>query len=294
MRLAILSDIHANLHALDAVWDDLERQRPDAVYGLGDLVGYGAFPNEVVEFVAARSIPTVMGNYDDGVGFDLDDCGCVYRDPDDVLRGKQSLLWTREHTTGANKAFRVNGTPADCVALGLYRLDGADLVLSGINLGSNLGHEIWYSGTVAAARQAALLGVPAAAFSLVGGEGDRPRFRAVVAYVERVIRLLLEEPTLPLVNVNLPPEPKGIRWTRQSVRAHTGRVVEGEDTFGRRNYWLAEAPLSDPDEGTDRWAAERGLVSLTPLRLDLTDVTAPADPDAAALIALKEAAPRAR
>lgn len=195
---------------------------------------------------------------------------------------------------GDFKAFRVNGTPADCVALGLYRLDGADLVLSGINLGSNLGHEIWYSGTVAAARQAALLGVPAAAFSLVGGEGDRPRFRAVVAYVERVIRLLLEEPTLPLVNVNLPPEPKGIRWTRQSVRAHTGRVVEGEDTFGRRNYWLAEAPLSDPDEGTDRWAAERGLVSLTPLRLDLTDVTAPADPDAAALIALEEAAPRAR
>jgi len=105
MRLAILSDIHANLHALDAVWDDLERQRPDAVYGLGDLVGYGAFPNEVVEFVAGRSIPTVMGNYDDGVGFDLDDCGCVYRDPDDVLRGKQSLLWTREHTTDTNKAF---------------------------------------------------------------------------------------------------------------------------------------------------------------------------------------------
>jgi 5'-nucleotidase len=69
-------------------------------------------------------------------------------------------------------------------------------------------------------------------------------------------------------------------------------VVEGEDTFGRRNYWLAEAPLSDPDE--DRWAAERGLVSLTPLRLDLTDVTTPADPDAAALIALEEAAPRAR
>src|SRR3972149_3064464 len=91
---------------------------------------------------------------------------------------------------GDFKAFRVNGTPADCVALGLYRLDGADLVLSGINLGRNLGHEIWYSGTVAAARQAALLGVPAAAFSLVGGEGDRPRFRAVVAYVERVIRLL--------------------------------------------------------------------------------------------------------
>src|SRR3990172_439548 len=99
MRLAIVSDIPAHLPALDAVWKDLENQRPDAVYGLGDLVGYGAFPNEVIEFVAARSIPTVMGNYDDGVGFDLDDCGCVYRDPDDVLRGHQSLLWTRAHTS---------------------------------------------------------------------------------------------------------------------------------------------------------------------------------------------------
>jgi putative phosphoesterase len=105
MKLAIISDIHANLHALEAVWEDLEKQRPDSVYCLGDLVGYGAFPNEVVEFISARSIPSVMGNYDDGVGFDLDDCGCVYRDPDDVLRGQQSLLWTRERTTDAHKAF---------------------------------------------------------------------------------------------------------------------------------------------------------------------------------------------
>jgi 5'-nucleotidase len=173
-------------------------------------------------------------------------------------------------------AYRVNGTPADCVALGLYRLDGADLVLSGINLGSNLGHEIWYSGTVAAARQAALLGVPAAAFSLVGGEIDGPQFEDAVPYVERVVRLLLKEPALPLVNVNLPAKPQGVRWTSQSVRAHAGRVVEGQDTFGRRHYWLAESPLTDPDEGTDRWAVERGLVSLTPLRLDLTDPRRPA------------------
>jgi putative phosphoesterase len=105
MKLAIISDIHANLHALEAVWADLERQHPDSVYCLGDLVGYGGFPNEVVEFISARTIPSVMGNYDDGVGFDLDDCGCVYRDPGDVLRGKQSLLWTRERTSDANKAF---------------------------------------------------------------------------------------------------------------------------------------------------------------------------------------------
>jgi 5'-nucleotidase len=194
---------------------------------------------------------------------------------------------------GDFEAFRVNGTPADCVALGLYRLDGADLVLSGINLGSNLGHEIWVSGTVAAARQAALLGVPGVAFSLVGGEIGEPQFKSVIPSVEQVIRLLLEGPTLPLVNVNLPAEPKGVRWTSQSVRTHTGRVVEGQDTLGRRNYWLAESPLTDPDEGTDRWAAERGLVSLTPLRLDLTESAALAS-DAHADILFRAHEPAAR
>lgn len=90
------------------------------------------------------------------------------------------------------EAYRVNGTPADCVALGLYRWEGADLVLSGINLGSNLGHDIWHPGTVAAAKQAVLLGVRAAVFSLSMGE-EEPDFEALLPHVERVIRMLLEE-----------------------------------------------------------------------------------------------------
>lgn len=105
MKLAFLSDIHANLHALEAVWTDMEAQRPDAVYCLGDLVGYGAFPNEVVEFIRSRSIPTVMGNYDDGVGFDQDDCGCAYRGVEEREHGQRSLLWTREHATDETKGF---------------------------------------------------------------------------------------------------------------------------------------------------------------------------------------------
>ena len=105
MKLAVLSDIHANLHALEAVWADLEAQRPEAVYCLGDLVGYGAFPNEVIEFIRARKIPTVMGNYDDGVGFDQDDCGCAYKHPGEAALGQRSLLWTRQATTAENKAF---------------------------------------------------------------------------------------------------------------------------------------------------------------------------------------------
>ena len=110
MRLAILSDIHANLHALEAVWQDLEQQRPEGVYCLGDLVGYGAYPNEVVAFIRERQVPTIMGNYDEGVGFDLRDCGCVYRDPELARLGDLSLLWSREHTSGENKLY-LQGLP---------------------------------------------------------------------------------------------------------------------------------------------------------------------------------------
>jgi putative phosphoesterase len=119
--LAILSDVHGNLHALQAVWADIERQQPDAVFCLGDLVGYGAFPNEVVDFHRARSIPTVMGNYDEGVGFDLDECGCAYRTPEERKRGDRSLRWTQEHTTPENKTF-LRGLPRQ------LRMDGLLLV----------------------------------------------------------------------------------------------------------------------------------------------------------------------
>jgi putative phosphoesterase len=105
MRLAVISDIHANWHALQAVWADVLDQSPDAVIGLGDLVCYGAYPNEVIDFVREHNIPVLMGNYDDGVGFDRDDCGCVYKDPTDDARGHQSLLWTRAHVTPDRKAY---------------------------------------------------------------------------------------------------------------------------------------------------------------------------------------------
>ena len=105
MRLAILSDIHANLHALQAVWQDVNAQRPDRVYCLGDLVGYGAHPNEVIAFLKAQEVPTVLGNYDEGVGFDLDDCGCAYRTAEERRRGDESLQWTRAHTTHGHKAY---------------------------------------------------------------------------------------------------------------------------------------------------------------------------------------------
>ena len=167
-------------------------------------------------------------------------------------------------------AYQVDGTPADCVALGLHHWDGADLVLSGINLGGNLGHDVWHSGTVAAAKQAAFLGVPAAAFSLML-DSVEPDFDALAPCVHEVLSLLLNLKRRFLVNVNLPIKPRGIRWTRQSVRAYNGFVVAGTDPMGRHHYWFAAKPLTDPEESTDRWAVEQNLVSMTPLRIDLTD-----------------------
>jgi putative phosphoesterase len=105
MKIALISDIHANLHALEAVWEDIERQKPDKVYCLGDLVGYGAYPNEVTAFIRDKGIPTVMGNYDEGVAFVLDDCGCAYRDPKLAKLGDLSLIWSQEHTTPESKGF---------------------------------------------------------------------------------------------------------------------------------------------------------------------------------------------
>ena len=168
------------------------------------------------------------------------------------------------------ETYRVNGTPADCVAMGLFHLGGADLVLSGINLGSNLGSDVWHSGTVAAAKQGVILGVQAIAFSQEVN-GEEPAYEKQKPYIARVIELLTTGDHPGLVNVNLPLEPIGIRWTHQSVRQYNGQVVEGQDPNGRRHYWFSAIPLTAPDEDSDRWAIENNFVSLTPIRLSLTD-----------------------
>ena len=105
MRFAVLSDIHGNLHALQAVLADIDAVAPDSTYCLGDLVGYGAFPNEVIALIHRRQVPTIMGNYDDGVGFDKDECGCAYTEDEMRRLGDLSLRWTQAHTTPENKAI---------------------------------------------------------------------------------------------------------------------------------------------------------------------------------------------
>ncbi len=175
----------------------------------------------------------------------------------------------RRTNIGSLPAYRVNGTPADCVALGAHQWEKVDVVLSGLNLGFNLGNSIWHSGTLAAAKQAVLLGIRGIALSAPAGA--EPDFEPFKPWVRRILETLLPDPTLCLVNVNLPRQPRGLVWTRVSVRHYDGRIVPTEDPQGRPLFWFTVKPIEHAEVGTDRWAVEQNWISLTPLRIDLTD-----------------------
>ncbi|MBC7903794.1 MAG: metallophosphoesterase family protein [Gemmatimonadaceae bacterium] len=96
MKIALFSDIHANLPALEAMFKSLDAQKPDAVYCLGDMVGYNVWPNEVVNSIRKRGIPAIAGNYDQGIGLESDECGCAYKTEEDKAMGKISIAYTNE------------------------------------------------------------------------------------------------------------------------------------------------------------------------------------------------------
>ena len=105
MKIALFSDIHANLPALEAVLADIDSRQPDAVYCLGDLVGYNVWPNEVINTIRQRGIPTIAGNYDYGIGRASDDCGCAYREEDEKAMGKVSIAYTNGAVREAERAY---------------------------------------------------------------------------------------------------------------------------------------------------------------------------------------------
>ena len=178
--------------------------------------------------------------------------------------------------TGENR-YRVNGTPSDCVHLALtgFLEEEPDLVVSGINHGANLGDDVIYSGTVAAATEGRFLGFPSIAVSLVGRELTHFDTAARVA-AELVQRL--GERKLPsdfILNVNVPDLPyaelAGMEVTRLGFRHKSEPVVQSVDPHGRTIYWVGPAgPGQDADKGTDFAALERGAVAITPLKVDLT------------------------
>jgi len=170
--------------------------------------------------------------------------------------------------TAGLDAYRVNGTPGDCVMLGTTLWEKVDVVLSGINIGTNLGNAIWHSGTLAGAKQAALLGLRGIALS---APGEQPDFELLKPWTAAVLEMLFDVPDLPLVNVNFPAKPpRGTLWTCQSMRHYDGKVVPAKDPMGRTIYWYTVVPVEATEEGSDRWAFDQGYVSMTPLRLDLT------------------------
>ena len=121
-KITIISDIHANLPALEAVLSDIEAKGHPNLYCLGDLVGYGTSPNQVIEMVKRRGIPTIMGNYDQGVGVDSDDCGCAYKTAEAKALGERSIAWSNAHTSADNKAYLRTLVDSIRLQLGEYQV----------------------------------------------------------------------------------------------------------------------------------------------------------------------------
>jgi len=178
------------------------------------------------------------------------------------------------------RVFAVDGTPTDCVNLAVNGLlpKKPDLVVSGINFGPNLGEDITYSGTVSAAMEGSLLGIPSIAFSLA--TLDAPAFFTPAAIIaKKIIRFLLEKKitSKSVYNVNFPNKKtcksyKGIKFTKQGKRKYGEAIVEKIDPRGKKYYWIGGKDLGFEDiPDSDLVAIENGLVSITPISMDLTD-----------------------
>lgn len=175
----------------------------------------------------------------------------------------------------------VEGTPTDCVHLAITGLmeELPDMVMTGINSGANLGDDVWYSGTVAAAMEGRFLGLPAVAISLVGDKLQHYHAASIVA--RRIMRHLTEHalPPKTILNVNVPDvhyeEIKGYLVTRLGTRHRAEPTIRQIDPRGRPIYWVGPAGLEqDAGEGTDFHAIACGCVSITPLKVDMTDYMA--------------------
>lgn len=178
----------------------------------------------------------------------------------------------------AADVYAIDGTPTDCVTIAIEKIlsEKPALVASGINPGANLGDDISYSGTVSAAIEATMLGIPAFAASMAGG--DLFDYSAAALHAEQVGLKILAHglPRDTLLNLNVPALAadaiKGVRFTRQGRRVYEGSIKETADPWGRKHYWIGGGtPLWDEGADTDAKALLDGYVSITPLHLDLTN-----------------------
>ena len=181
-----------------------------------------------------------------------------------------------------SSAWASDGAPSDCVALAQMGFipEKIDLVVSGINPNANIGHDVTYSGTVTAAMEAAIWGIPGVAVSLDRPEGltGEVDYRDAAEAARRVVAWLATQPSLPkdlILNVNVPygslDEMKGFRLTRQGLRIYHDELVRRLDPRGRPYFWIGgEAPTGVEEPGTDYGALSAGYISITPIQLDLT------------------------
>jgi 5'-nucleotidase len=179
-----------------------------------------------------------------------------------------------------NGFFSVDGTPTDCVHLALNELmsTSPDMVIAGINAGANLGDDVLYSGTVAAAIEGRHLGKPSIAVSLVG-RGDHYDTAALIVKQILAGAHRLNVPAKTILNINVPDVPfteiKGLQLTRLGHRAPSGRPIKTQDPRGKDRYWVAGVgQMQDASEGTDFFAVKSGFVSITPLQVDMTNFDA--------------------
>ena len=209
-----------------------------------------------------------------------DYCECVVIAPEQDKSGASSSLTLdrplHPHTL-ANGFISINGTPTDCVHLGLNGLleQQPDMVVSGINLGANLGDDVLYSGTVAAALEGRFLDRPSFAFSFVSRQLDNLPTAAYFARKLIEAHAVLDLPPRTVLNVNIPNLPlekiRGIQLTRLGHRARAAAPVRVVDPRGKAGYWIAAAgDAEDGGPGTDFHAVMQGYVSITPLQLDRT------------------------
>jgi len=179
-----------------------------------------------------------------------------------------------------SEALASDGAPSDCVALArLGLLEEVDLVVSGINPHANLGHDVTYSGTVTAAMEAVIWGIPGLAVSLDSPENHPGSldYHAAACWARRVAGMMLQSdlPHEVVINLNVPylaeNEIQGLQITRQGLRVYQDQLISREDPRGVPYYWIGgDPPTGVPDRGTDIGALQAGYVSLTPLQLDLT------------------------
>lgn len=185
------------------------------------------------------------------------------------------------------KIYSVNGTPTDCVIISVNKIlpRKPDIIVSGINNGANLGDDVTYSGTVAAAMEGTLLGIPSIAVSLVRQNGETDvrgrisKYRAASDFARELVLKVLDKglPGDTLLNVNIPDlkRIKGVRLTKQGKRIYENAVQELSDPRGRQYYWIGGgAPQWEAGEDTDLDAVGKGYISVTPVHLDLTNYRA--------------------